>query len=157
MPDATRRVLASFASVGATVAFLASAVPASAQRDPAAPGPVVGRVVIQAKGAALGVGYTWGGGTLTYGGRRYHFSIKGITVADVGFSRIVGHGRVYNLHRLADFSGTYGAATGEATLGNGIAGQYLKNGQGVEIRLDDVTRGARLSGSADGIQLELRS
>ncbi len=82
--------------------------------------------------------------------------MRGVTVADVGFSRIVGHGRVYNLHRLADFSGTYGAATGEATLGSGLGGQFLKNGQGVEIGIDDVTRGARLAGSADGIQLELR-
>ncbi len=80
-----------------------------------------------------------------------------MTVADVGYSRIVGHGRVYNLHRLSDFNGTYGAATGEATLVNGLGGQYLKNGQGVELRIDDVTRGARLSGSADGIQLEMRA
>ncbi len=108
------------------------------------------------RAAALGVGYTWGSGTLTYGRHRYPFSVRGVTVADVGFSRVVGRGRVYNLHRLADFSGTYGAATGEATLGNGLGGQFLKNGQGVEIRIDDVTRGARLSGSADGIQLELR-
>ena len=134
---------------------LAAASPAFAQADPAAPGPVVGRVVISARAAAVGVGYTWGNGTLTYHGHRYRFTVKGVTVADVGFSRILGHGRVYNLHRLADFSGTYGAATGEATLGNGIGGQYLKNGQGVELRIDDVTRGARLSGSADGIQLEL--
>ncbi len=103
----------------------------------------------------MGVGYTWGNGVLTYGGHRYRFSVKGVTVADVGFSRIVGHGRVYNLHRLQDFNGTYGAATGEATLGNGLGGQYLKNGQGVELRVDDVTKGARLSGSADGIQLEI--
>ncbi len=136
-------------------ASMAMAVPALAQTDPGAPGPVVGRVTITARAAAVGVGYTWGNGTLSYGGHRYRFSVKGVTVADVGFSRIVGHGRVYNLHRLQDFSGTYGAATGEATLGNGLGGQYLKNGQGVELRVDDVTKGARLSGSADGIQLEI--
>jgi hypothetical protein len=148
----TRRTLAGLVIAGG----LAAALPAAAQRDPEAPGPVVGRVTIYARAAALGVGYTWGDGTLRYAGRSYRFALKGVTVADVGFSRIVGHGRVYNLHRLADFSGTYGAATGEATLGNGIGGQFLKNGQGVELRIDDVTKGARLSGSADGIQIELR-
>ncbi len=133
----------------------AAALPAFAQTDPAAPGPVVGRVVINARAAAAGVGYTWGNGTLTYHGHRYSFTVKGVTVADVGYSRIVGHGRVYNLHNLSDFSGTYAAATGEVTVDKGIGGQVLKNGKGVELRIDDVTKGARLSGSADGIQLEI--
>ncbi len=134
---------------------LAAALPAAAAQDPGAPGPAVGRVTISARGAALGVGYTWGAGVLSYGGHRYRFSVKGVTVADIGFSRVTGQGRVYNLHRLADFSGTYGAASGEATLGSGLGGQFLKNGQGVELRIDNVTRGARLAGSADGIQLQL--
>ena len=135
---------------------LTAALPALAQRDPAAPGRVDGRLTLQARGAALGVGYTWGDGTLAYRGHSYHFAVHGVTVADVGFSRIVGRGRVYNLHRVEDFNGTYAASTGEATLGRGLAGQILQNGQGVQIRIDDVTRGARLQGSADGIQLEIR-
>lgn len=139
----------------AVAATIATSAPAFAQRDPGAPGPVMGRITMVARGVALGVGYTSGSGTLTYGRHRYPFSVRGVTVADVGFSRVVGRGRVYNLHRLADFSGTYAAASGEATLGTGLGGQILKNGQGVEIRIDDVTRGARLAGSADGIQLEL--
>ncbi len=152
MTIATRRLFGGFV----LAASLAASLPALAQRDPEAPGPVVGRITMVARGAALGVGYTWGDGTLYYNRHRYRFAVHGVTVADVGYSRIVGHGRVYNLHRLSDFNGTYGAATGEATLVNGLGGQFLKNGQGVEIRIDDVTRGARLSGSADGIQLELR-
>lgn len=136
---------------------LLAAAPASAQRrDPGVSGPVSGTVSLSARGAAVGVGYTWGDGTLRYGGRQYHFTVNGITVADVGFSRVSGTGRVYNLHRLQDFSGTYAAATGEATLGNGIGGQVLKNGNGVEIRVDQITRGARLQGSADGIKLTLK-
>ena len=149
---ARRRLLTGLAAA----AWIAMALPAAAQTDPAAPGAVDGRVTIVARAAAVGVGYTWGDGTLYYNHHRYSFSVRGVTVADVGYSRIIGHGRVYNLHKLQDFSGTYGAATGEATLVNGLGGQFLKNGNGVEIRIDDVTKGARLSGSADGIQLELR-
>ncbi len=140
-------------ALGAIVAALPLAAQAA---DGPGPGPVVGTVTIVAKAAALGVGYTWGSGTLHYRHHTYHFSVKGISVADVGFSRIVGHGRVYKMDHLSQFSGTYGGANGEATLGNGIGGEFLTNGNGVQIRIDDVSKGARLTGSADGIQLTLR-
>ena len=130
-------------------------VPALAARDPGAPGPVNGHVTITAKAADLGVGFTWGDGVLRYKGHDYHFKVKGVDVAAVGFSTVVGHGRVYNLKHLHDFDGTYGAANGEATLGNGVGGRYLKNGNGVELRIDDVTKGARLSGGGQGIELTL--
>ncbi len=104
----------------------------------------------------MGVGYTWGDGVLTFGRKRYEFTVNGVTVADVGFSVVNGSGRVYNLKRVQDFSGTYAAATGEATLVNGLSGQILRNGNGVEIRVDNVTRGARLQGSADGTTLTLK-
>ncbi len=67
-----------------------------------------------------------------------------------------GHGRVYNLHHLSDFSGTYGGLDRRGDARQRHRRPGLKNAQGVEIRIDDVTRGARLSGSADGIQLELQ-
>lgn len=140
----------------ATVAMLASAPARAQKRDPGVTGPVSGTLTMTAKGAAVGVGYTWGDGTLRYGGRTYRFTVSGVSVADIGFSTVRGRGRVYNLHRLQDFSGTYAAATGEATVVNGLGGQVLKNGNGVEIRVDNVTRGARLQGSADGIKLTLR-
>ena len=143
--------------IGTASLALLAATPALAQRrDPGVSGPPSGTITMVARGAAVGVGYTWGDGILRYGGRSYHFSVNGITVADVGYSKVSGSGRVYNLRRLQDFSGTYVAATGEATLVNGIGGQVLKNGNGVEIRVDNITRGARLQGSADGITLTLK-
>jgi hypothetical protein len=124
--------------------------------DPAAPGRVDATVVIRAQSASAGVGYTWGDGVLTFKGHHYPFTVKGINVAAVGYSSVVGHGRVYKLHHLADFTGTYAASTGEATVGSGLGGQILINGAGVQLRIDNVTEGARLSGSADGIQLTLK-
>lgn len=149
MTKTSRRAFAAFA-----IGLLATA-PALAA-DPVAPGPVNATVVIRARSAALGVGYTWGDGVLNFHGRRYPFTVKGVDVAAVGYSTVVGHGRVYNLHRATDFTGTYAASTGEATLVNGIGGQVLVNGAGVQLRIDNVTRGARLSGAADGIQLTLK-
>ncbi len=148
----TRRLLGGLA----LCAGLAAALPATAAPDPAAPGAPDGRVTIIAHSAAVGVGYDWGNGTLTYRHHTYHFQLKGVTVAAVGFSSIVGHGRVYNLHRLGDFTGTYASSTGAVTAGKGIGGEFLVNGQGVQLRIDDVTRGAELSGSADGIQISLQ-
>jgi len=144
-------------AVSSCLALLAAAPAFAAQRrDPGRSGPASGTITLSARGAAAGVGYTWGDGVLRYGGHKYPFSVNGITVADIGFSRVSGRGRVYNLHRLQDFNGTYLAATGEATLGKGIGGQVLRNGSGVEIRVDQVTEGARLQGSADGIRLTLK-
>ena len=130
-------------------------VPALAARDAGAPGPVAGHVTITAKAADVGVGYTWGDGVLRYRGHDYHFNVKGVDIAAVGYSSVTGHGRVYNLKHLRDFDGTYAAADGEATLGNGIGGRFLKNGNGVEIRIDDVSKGARLSGAGQGIELHI--
>ena len=151
-----RRILASMALAAALAGAGLAPAALAAPRDPGVSGAPSGTVSIQARAAAVGVGYTWGDGTLTYQGRRYPFELKGVTIADVGFSRLTGRGRVYNLKRVEDFTGTYAASTGEATAGRGLAGQVLVNAAGVQLRIDNVTRGARLSGSADGIQLTLK-
>ena len=133
------------------------AAPALAQKkDPGISAKPAATLTMVAKGAAVGIGYTWGDGTLRYAGKSYPFSINGVSIADVGFSEVRGTGRVYNLKKVQDFSGTYVAATGEATLVNGIGGRVLRNANGVEIRIDEATKGARLQGSADGIQLTLK-
>ena len=142
-------------AVALTLAATAS-LPALAARDPVAPRTVSGTVTIQAKSADVGVGYTWGDGVLRFHGHSYPFEVKGVNVAAVGFSTVVGRGRVYNLRKVSDFTGTYASSTGEVTADRGIGGQVLVNNAGVQIRLDNVTRGARLSGSADGIQLTLK-
>ena len=156
MKYASRLITAAAAAAFAASPALVPAAMAQARHDPVPPGPVSGTILLSAQGAAAGIGYTWGDGTLRYGGHTYHFSVNGVTVADVGYSRVTGRGRVYNLKRLQDFSGTYAAATGQATVGSGIGGQILENGNGVQIRVDQTSRGARLEGSADGIKLTLK-
>ena len=112
MPTTRRLALAALLLLPALLAAPAFAAPA---KDPGVSGPASGTISMVAQGAAAGIGYTWGDGSLRYGGRTYHFTVNGVTVADVGYSRVSGRGRVYNLHRLQDFSGTYAAATGEAS------------------------------------------
>ena len=151
--DSTRRNL-TFALAG-LLATAPALAPAFA-KDPGATGPVNATIVLSATGAAAGIGYTWGDGMITYKGKQYFFSVSGVSIADVGFSKVSGRGRVYHLKSLQDFSGTYVAATGEATVVNGVGGRILQNSNGVQIRIDDVTRGVRLQGSADGIKLTLK-
>ncbi|MBB2204512.1 hypothetical protein [Gluconacetobacter takamatsuzukensis] len=138
------------------VPFLATSLPgpvtARAADDLGAP---VGHIRLEAKSADVGVGWTWGTGKLTFGHHTYHFTIKGGSIAAVGYSKIEGTGTVYNLKNLHDFDGTYVAGNGEATLGNGVGGSLLHNGNGVTIKIDTISKGARLAGAAQGLELTL--
>jgi len=144
-------IFARRAVVGA--AFLAMSALPIAQASAAA---TDGTITLRAKSADVGVGWTWGDGVLHWRGHTYPFTVKGLNVAAVGYSSVVAHGTVHNLKTLHDFDGTYASSTGEATAGRGIAGQGLTNGNGVRIGINGSTKGARLSGSADGLELTLR-
>lgn len=114
-----------------------------------------GTITLTAKAADVGVGWTWGNGVLHWRGHTYPFSVKGLDIAAVGYSSVTAHGVVHNLKRLQDFDGTYAASTGEATVNKGIQGQALINSNGVRIEISGATKGARLSGAVNGIQLTL--
>ena len=49
---------------------------------------------------AAGVGVSWGGGTLTYKGKEYPIEVKGLSVGDVGATKIEASGSVYHLSKL---------------------------------------------------------
>ena len=42
---------------------------------------------------AAGVGHSWGGGTLSFQGKQYRFTVNGLSVVDVGASTIDGTGQ----------------------------------------------------------------
>lgn len=138
----------------ATCVALTAAAPALAA-DPGVSSAPDGTVTIYAKSANLGVGWSWGDGILRWHHHTYHFSISGLNIAAVGYSTLTGHGRVYKLHHLHDFDGTYYQSHGEVTAGRGIGGSLYVNGNGVQVRVDDVTHGAQLAGSASGIEFKL--
>ena len=68
-----------------------------------------GTVKLTSKAVAVGIGVTWGDGTLTFGGKPYAFSVDGLSVADLGVSDVTTSGEVFNLKNVADFSGNYAA------------------------------------------------
>jgi hypothetical protein len=66
-------------------------------------------------------------------------------------------GEVYGLNTLAGFAGTYVQEKSELALGNtGRGGLWLRNEQGVSMRLDASMRGAALTLGADAVRVSMR-
>jgi hypothetical protein len=107
---------------------------------------------------AVGIGFTWGHGTLYYSKdqKQYKFKLSGVSVADVGGAGITAEGEVYNLASPADLSGDYSAVTAGVTVIEGGSVAYLKNNKGVVIKLHSQTGGLRFNLSANGMHITLQ-
>lgn len=141
-------VLATLA-VGLASLFV-SASTARAQSDTS------GKVTIESKSIAVGVGISWGEGTLEYRGKKYPFSVEGLSVLDLGISKVSARGRVQNLKRLEDFNGNYVMAAVGAGVGGGAGAAALKNQNGVEIALTATGQGVRFSAAKGGVEVKLK-
>ena len=104
---------------------------------------------------AVGTGFNWGNGVLTYQGKEYPFKVNGLSVVDVGISKATSSGKVYNLKNLNDFNGNYTAASAEGTLGGGAGALTMKNQNGVVIDLVSTTAGVNLKVAVGGVSLTL--
>ena len=118
-------------------------------------GPTAGTVTFSGGAVAIGVGFQWGNGTLTYQGQQYQFRMNGLSVLDVGVSSVTGSGTVRNLYKVADFSGNYIAATAGATVAGGGSVTRLRNQNGVGIEGITTAQGARLTLAPGGVNLTL--
>src|SRR5260370_19214331 len=103
----------------------------------------------------VGVGLTRGHGVLTYQGRDYPFSAKGLSVGELGVMRAEANGTVYHLGTLADFNGSYTSAEAEATVAAGAGITIMRNQNPVVIPLLSTTQGARPQLAAGGVTLRL--
>jgi hypothetical protein len=117
-----------------------------------------GTVLIkQYQAAWIGSG-TLGKGTLTYEGRSHPFRIGGLGFGGFGVAAIDAHGTVYNLPDLASFAGTYGNARIGATAADKGKGRlWLKNTNGVVLKLWTEMKGLALTGGVDGIVIAWES
>ena len=122
----------------------------------AAEPPPSGTVKLTSKAVAIGVGVTWGDGTLSFGGKTYPFSVDGLSVADLGVSDITTSGEVFNLKNVADFSGNYVAGEAGIAIAGGPTDTIMKNQNGVVLRLHGTQKGARLTLAAGGVKLKLK-
>ncbi len=107
--------------------------------------------------AGFVVGVSSGTGTLRYRGRRYPLSVGGVRLGlTVGASSARMHGRVYNLRRVRDIEGTYGAIEASAAAGVGPQNWILENEHGVRLVLRGRQRGLEASLDGGGISIRLR-
>lgn len=116
----------------------------------------VGKVSIDYKAVAAGVGFSWGNGKLMIDGKTHTFSVDGLKLGDIAIAGVSAVGEVYNLNRVSDFSGTYT----EGEIGFALAGGYgaltLKNQNGVVMSLRSTQRGARLTLGVGGLKVKLK-
>jgi hypothetical protein len=108
-----------------------------------------GLVTLNFKSVALGVGASWGEGTLNYQGRNYPFSVSGLSLVDVGISNFTGAGKVYDLRSPSDLAGTYGATQATFAIAGGATAMSMKNEKGVTIVI------LKNEGQESGTQLSL--
>ena len=104
---------------------------------------------------AVGVGANWGDGILTFEGYQYPFSIRGLTIGDVGANGFTGSGSVHNLKRAEDFSGNYTGLGAGLTVAGGGSVLTMRNQNGVTINLILTTRGLKVGLGGGGFNLDI--
>jgi len=115
-----------------------------------------GKVSIQSKSIAAGIGVTWGDGKLSFKGKDYPFSVDGLTVVDFGISKASAVGEVYNLTDVAKFAGTYVAGEAGFTLAGGVGGMVLRNQDGVVMHVRSTSKGAKLQLGTSGLNIKMK-
>ena len=115
-----------------------------------------GTVNLTGGSVAVGIGYVWGSGELSYQGTKHKFKLSGISVVDVGAAHITATGNVYNLKSLNDFNGNYATLSAGVTVAGGGSAAVLRNDHGVVIKIISTTQGLQFNLSANGIDIKLK-
>lgn len=141
---------------GITAAMVAVGMMAVAAAPSMAQNPPSGTITFSGGGVAVGIGYSWGSGVLTFKGKQYPFSVSGLSVVDVGAASYRSSGTVYNLKDIAYFSGNYTAVGAGATVAGGASVATMQNQHGVVIHLTSTTQGLKFNLSASGVSINLK-
>ncbi len=128
--------------------FAATAVAKDAQPS--------GTVSIESTSVAIGIGVQWGDGVLTFQGKQYKFKVDGLSVIDVGATKISATGNVYHLKNAADFAGTFSAASADIALGGGVGATTMKNQNGVVMNLKSTQAGIKLKLAPEGMKIKMK-
>jgi hypothetical protein len=105
---------------------------------------------------AAGIGFSWGGGTLTYKGKDHEISVKGLSIGDVGITKAEASGKVYGLKDLKDFSGNYTGVGAGATVAGGGSVVTMRNQNGVTIDITATTQGLKVMLGGGGVDLQIK-
>ena len=141
-----RRFMIGVVAVGGLVAALAGLAGAQGKNA---------TLTLSDGSVALGIGFSWGKGTLSYQGKTYPVKVEGLSVGEVGVTSATVKGDVSNLAKLEDFSGNYVAVGAGATAAGGAGVTVMRNQNGVVVEMTSTTQGASLKLGAEGIRLSL--
>ena len=112
-------------------------------------------VVFTKGGFIVGVG--GGEGVLLLHGRRYPFTVSGMSVGfTIGASTTKLVGRALHLRGPASFEGTYSAVGAGGAVAAGAGGVQLQNGNGVVLQLSGPKVGAEVSAAVGGVTIRLK-
>jgi hypothetical protein len=132
----------------ASLCLMASSLAAPAQ-------PPDATLQVHTVSIAVGAGYSWGGGIVTFQGQEYPCRVDGLSVGAVGISSADAIGNVYNLTNIEDFSGDYLAVSAGAILAGGGDVTTMRNQHGVVIDLTDTSQGAKIMLAVQGVKIAL--
>jgi hypothetical protein len=102
----------------------------------------------------VGVGVTWGEGTLYVGDQVYAFDVTGLNMVGVGVSTAVVQGKVDTLQSAEDFAGTYKGEAMGMTIGGGGTSVKLTNDKGVMVEVTTESEGVQLNIGVDGLKVK---
>ena len=140
-------------SIFASLTILLIAGCASETKAPSTPPSAT--VSIQEWSAAYYAQAEAGKGTLYYNGQSHRFTISGGGLGGSGVQKTSATGKVYNLNRLSDFSGTYHGVSTGLTLIEGKMHAKLTNQNGVVMYLAGQTEGLASSLGAQAFAVQL--
>lgn len=125
-------------------------------KEPAKDRGVDATIKISTGSVALGVGWSWGKGTLTYKGKEYPLKVKGLSIGKVGITGSTASGEVHNLKNLKDFDGNYTAAGAGITVAGGRSAVDMTNQNGVRVRVISTNRGVDVTLGGGGVELRIQ-
>ena len=148
-PSTIRRALFGFA-IGVSIAASLSGSVLAQSRSTS------GTVEFKGGAVAVGIGYSWGGGTVTYDGKTYPISVSGLSALDVGASKYSATGTVTNLKQIKDIEGTYVAGEVGATVAGGVSASSMRNDKGVVIKFETTRAGLQFTIAPKGATIKLK-
>jgi hypothetical protein len=135
----------------AMLAMVPAVLPAPSQAQ------TTGTLVVEVSRAGFIVGVGGGRGVLTFQGRRYPFTVGGLSVGlTVGASAAQLVGRALNLRQPSDLAGTYSAIGAGAAVAGGASGIRLQNARGVILELQGRRVGFDLSVGVGGATITMQ-
>jgi hypothetical protein len=112
-------------------------------------------VVFTKGGFIVGVG--GGEGVLVLRGRRYPFTVSGMSVGfTIGASTTRLTGRAFNVNGPASIEGSYAAVGASGAVVAGAGGVQLQNANGVILQLAGPKVGVELSAALGGVTIRLK-